>query len=61
MLKGEFKGKDTIVVDVKKDDEGKVKHLVFNGVVGQPELVGAAATAAEEADDDQPEPAGEGP
>ncbi len=64
LLKGEFKGKDTIVVDVKKDDEGKVKHLIFNGVIGEPELVGAAAAsdaAADDADDDSPEPAGEGP
>jgi ATP-dependent Clp protease ATP-binding subunit ClpC len=64
LLKGEFTGKDTIVVDVKKDDEGKVKHLTFTGVTGEPELVGAAASsdvAADDADDDSPEPAGEGP
>jgi ATP-dependent Clp protease ATP-binding subunit ClpC len=66
LLKGEFKGKNTIVVDVKKDDEGKPKHLSFIGTVGEPaELVGAAAPAADavtpESDDDSPEPTGEGP
>jgi ATP-dependent Clp protease ATP-binding subunit ClpC len=62
LLKGEFQGKDTIVVDVKKDDEGKAKHLTFVGSVGEPELVGAAATAGGESpDEEQPEPAGEGP
>jgi ATP-dependent Clp protease ATP-binding subunit ClpC len=64
LLKGEFKGKDTIVVDVKKDDEGKVKHLVFTGVIGEPELVGAAAPAADATTpdaEDAPEPASEGP
>ncbi|HTQ40223.1 MAG TPA: ATP-dependent Clp protease ATP-binding subunit [Pirellulales bacterium] len=65
LLKGEFQGKDTIVVDVKKDDEGKVKHLTFIGSIGEPaELVGAAASTPAESntgDDDQPEPAGEGP
>ncbi|HZZ26436.1 MAG TPA: ATP-dependent Clp protease ATP-binding subunit [Pirellulales bacterium] len=40
LLKGEFQGKDTIIVDVKKDDEGKVKHLTFTGTVGEPQLVG---------------------
>src|SRR6185295_6944771 len=43
LLKGEFQGKDTITVDVKKDDEGKAKHLVFVGKVGEGELVGAGA------------------
>jgi ATP-dependent Clp protease ATP-binding subunit ClpC len=66
LLKGEFQGKDTITVDVKKDDEGKVKHLVFVGSVGeQPELVGAAAAASTPAEDtggsSEAEPAGKGP
>ncbi len=61
LLKGEFEGKDTIVVDVKKDDEGKVKHLTFIGKVGEKELVGAAAAPSGEDDEDSPEPAGEGP
>ncbi|HEY2760717.1 MAG TPA: ATP-dependent Clp protease ATP-binding subunit, partial [Pirellulales bacterium] len=63
LLKGEFQGKDTILVDVKKDDEGKVKHLTFIGSVGEPELVAAGASSVE--DDDasasDTEPAGEGP
>jgi ATP-dependent Clp protease ATP-binding subunit ClpC len=61
LLKGEFEGKDTIVVDVKKDDEGKPKHLTFIGKVGEKELVGAAAAPAGEDEDEAPEPAGEGP
>ncbi len=61
LLKGEFEGKDTIVVDVKKDDEGKVKHLTFIGKVGEKELVGAAASPSGDEDEDSPEPAGEGP
>jgi ATP-dependent Clp protease ATP-binding subunit ClpC len=61
LLKGEFQGKDTITVDVKKDDEGKAKHLTFVGSVGEPELVGAAAGAGDKPDGEQPEPAGEGP
>ena len=61
LLKGEFQGKDTIVVDVKKDDEGKVKHLIFIGHVGEPELVAAAASGAGDSSSEEPEPAGEGP
>ena len=61
LLKGEFQGKDTIVVDVKKDDEGKAKHLTFIGKVGEKELVGAAAAPSSEDDEDSPEPAGKGP
>ena len=42
LLKGEFQGKDTIVVDVK--EVGGKKQLIFAGVVGEPEeaAVGAA-------------------
>jgi len=45
LLKGEFQGKNHIIVDGKKDEEsGKVKHLEFKGVVDEePEAVGAAA------------------
>jgi len=32
LLRGEFQGKDRIVVDVTKDDDGKIKHLKFEGV-----------------------------
>ncbi len=44
LLKGEFQGKDTIMVDVK--EIGGKKQLFFTGVVGEPEeaAVGAGAT-----------------
>jgi ATP-dependent Clp protease ATP-binding subunit ClpC len=47
LLKGEFQGKDTIVVDVK--EVGGKKQLFFVGMVGEPEEVpvGAGATPAE--------------
>src|SRR5262249_496662 len=64
LLKGEFQGKDTITVDVKKDEEGKVNHLVFVGSVGEGELggAGAGATPAEgAAGSSETEPAGKGP
>jgi ATP-dependent Clp protease ATP-binding subunit ClpC len=64
LLKGEFQGKDTITVDVKKDDEGKAKHLVFVGTVGEGELVGAGAPAASpesSGGSSEAEPAGKGP
>jgi ATP-dependent Clp protease ATP-binding subunit ClpC len=32
LLQGTFEGKNKIMVDVKKDDKGKVKHLSFDGV-----------------------------
>ena len=60
MLKGEFQGKNTIIVDVKKDDEGKVKHLIFTGTVGEPELVAAAASGDGDTSSEA-EPAGKGP
>ena len=43
LLKGEFQGKDTIMVDVK--EVGGKKQLIFNGTVGEGEeaTVGAAA------------------
>ncbi len=49
LLKGEFQGKDTIVVDVK--EVGGKKHLVFVGAVGEPEesAVGAGAAPADPA------------
>ncbi len=61
LLKGEFQGKDTIVVDVKKDDEGKVKHLTFIGTNGEPELVGAGAAADSGTEPTETEPTGKGP
>jgi ATP-dependent Clp protease ATP-binding subunit ClpC len=47
LLKGEFQGKDMIVVDVK--EIGDKKQLFFNGVIGEPEetAVGAASGPAE--------------
>ena len=59
LLKGEFTGKDTIMVDVIKDDEGKFRRLDFKGVtqkesaepVEHAEPVGAGAGAA---DSDKP-------
>ncbi|MCH8044123.1 MAG: ATP-dependent Clp protease ATP-binding subunit [Planctomycetes bacterium] len=35
LLRGEFQGKDTILVDVEKDDDGKIRHLVFEGKVAE--------------------------
>ncbi len=52
LLKGEFEGKDTIVVKVK--DVGGKKQLVFEGVVGQPDL----SSETESPGDQQPEVAG---
>jgi ATP-dependent Clp protease ATP-binding subunit ClpC len=45
LLKGEFQGKDTITVDVKK--VGDVKQLVFEGMVAEPQPVPAGAAAGE--------------
>jgi len=39
LLKGEFQGKDTITVDVKK--VGEAKQLIFEGSTSEPETVGA--------------------
>ena len=61
LLKGEFQGKDTILVDVKKDDEGKPRHLTFIGTVGEPELAAAATSASDGGSTDEPEPASKGP
>ncbi|MBL8827804.1 MAG: ATP-dependent Clp protease ATP-binding subunit [Planctomycetaceae bacterium] len=44
LLSGEFQGKDTILVGVTKDDEGKAKHLSFEGVVGEPAPVAVETT-----------------
>jgi ATP-dependent Clp protease ATP-binding subunit ClpC len=47
LLKGEFQGKDKILVDVIKDEEDKIKRLSFTGITsaGAPEPVGAAGRA----------------
>jgi ATP-dependent Clp protease ATP-binding subunit ClpC len=54
LLKGEFQGKDTIVVDAIKDDEDKPRRLDFKGLVSanrpqQAEPVAAGATDGGEA------------
>jgi ATP-dependent Clp protease ATP-binding subunit ClpC len=54
LLKGEFQGKDTIVVDAIKDDEDKPRRLDFKGLVSatrppQPEPAVAGATGGGEA------------
>jgi ATP-dependent Clp protease ATP-binding subunit ClpC len=54
LLKGEFQGKDTIVVDAIKDDEDKPRRLDFKGLISanrpqQPEPVAAGATDGGEA------------
>jgi ATP-dependent Clp protease ATP-binding subunit ClpC len=49
LLKGEFQGKDHIVVDAHKDDEGKIKRLDFRGEKTESvqEPVGAVAGESE--------------
>jgi ATP-dependent Clp protease ATP-binding subunit ClpC len=47
LLKGEFQGKDTIMVDVK--EIGGKKQLFFTGVVGEPEEAAVGAGAAPDA------------
>jgi ATP-dependent Clp protease ATP-binding subunit ClpC len=47
LLKGEFQGKDTITVEIKK--VGDVNQLVFEGKVTEPETVGAGGPAAPKA------------
>ncbi len=47
LLKGEFQGKDTITVEVKK--VGEAKQLVFEGTVTEPETVGAGGGATPKA------------
>jgi ATP-dependent Clp protease ATP-binding subunit ClpC len=52
LLKGEFRGMDTIVVDGVADDEGKIRRLTMRGEVTEPaeeeaQAVGAAGDAEE--------------
>lgn len=48
LLQGTFEGKNKIMIDVKKDDKGKVKHLSFEGVFeGVPEDEPVAAGVGE--------------
>ena len=48
ILRGAFEGVNTIVVDVAKDEEGKVQRLVFRGEVRQAEEEPVAVGSAEE-------------
>ncbi|MSQ97504.1 MAG: ATP-dependent Clp protease ATP-binding subunit [Gemmataceae bacterium] len=51
LLKGEFQGKNHIVVNVKKDEEtGKVKHLEFKGILDEEPALAAAGGGGEEAE-----------
>jgi ATP-dependent Clp protease ATP-binding subunit ClpC len=45
LLKGEFNGKDTILVDVR--EVGGKKQLFFTGSVGEPELAAAGASSGD--------------
>ena len=36
LLKGEFQGMDTVVVDGVQDDEGKIRRLVLRGEITEP-------------------------
>ncbi|MCA9207271.1 MAG: ATP-dependent Clp protease ATP-binding subunit, partial [Planctomycetales bacterium] len=51
LLKGEFQGKNLILVDAEKNDEGKLKRLKFIGTVADeaPAEPAAAGTATEDA------------
>ncbi len=56
LLRGEFQGKDRIVVDAVKDDEGKVRRLDFRGEVAEKsEPVGAVAGEGEEGGEESSE------
>jgi ATP-dependent Clp protease ATP-binding subunit ClpC len=56
LLKGEFQGKDTIVVDVK--EIGGKKQLFFSGIIGEPEEAAVGAGAGPEAGSGASEPTG---
>jgi ATP-dependent Clp protease ATP-binding subunit ClpC len=47
LLQGSFEGKTRIFVDVVRNDEGKVKHLKFEGQTGEAEPAAAAAGGGE--------------
>jgi len=51
LLKGEFQGKDKILVEAVKNDEGKLKRLQFEGIAEVKPPEPAAAVAAAEGDD----------
>ena len=58
LLKGEFQGKDKIVVDVIKNEEGKVRRLKFVGVASKSEQEPAAAVAGGESPTSKDETSG---
>ena len=52
LLQGSFQGKNKILIDVFRNEEGKVKHLKFEGIYVEPEPVAdepqkVAATAGD--------------
>jgi len=57
LLKGAFQHKNRILVDVVRTDEGKVKHLKFEGVLveeDKPTPVGAAAGSDDSPEEESP-------
>ena len=48
ILQGSFEGKNRIVVDVVRTDEGKVKHLKFEGQTVETESEATAAVGSDE-------------
>ncbi len=48
LLHGNFAGKNRIVIDVVRDDEGKFKHLKFEGVLAEAATDKPVAVGAEE-------------
>jgi ATP-dependent Clp protease ATP-binding subunit ClpC len=58
LLKGEFQGKDLIVVDAKKDDEGKIRRIEFRGEKTETEEEPVGAVAGEAEDAGEPESKG---
>ncbi len=54
LLKGEFQGKDTIVVSAIKDDNDKIRRLDFKGIVKNATAAPAATTEAVTTSGDEP-------
>ena len=56
LLQGTFQGKNTVLIDAAKNDEGKIKHLKFEGVwvepPAEPEPEKVAAGASEASSED---------
>ena len=55
LLQGSFQGKNKIVVTVARDDDGKVKHLKFEGELVETEPEPVAVGASDEESSDKPE------